>query len=557
MRPSLKGSSPTATAWFGGLFLCLLTFSAYIPAIRGAFVWDDDRYAANPILLQPDALRQIWTPGTTREQYYREFPMVYTSFWLERRLWGLRPDGFHIVNIALHVFNAILAWLLLKRLGLREAWLAAAIFALHPVHVESVAWITERKNLLSAFFYLLALNGYLKFEDESDLRWYLGSLVLFVAALLSKPVTCTLPVILLLLRWQRGRGIGRLDMMHLLPFFLLSAGAGAFTIVVERKVIGRPDFDISWAQHILLAGRAFWFYPMKLVWPANLAFSYERWALNAHDVFQWLWVLAALVAGACVWRERNRLGRGILAGLGFYAVTIAPMLGFSTIYTFHFSFVADHYQYLSSLGLIAVGVGSVGGLFHEDRTKPETSRWRHWTGVLLGALALALLGALTWQQTQVYRDSSTLWQDVLSKNPGSFLAHNNLGVVLAEQGNMDEAIRHYSRALQEKPDYAAAHNSLGVALAGQGKTDEAIRQFNLALQTRPDYAEAQNNLGAALAVQGTADEAIRHHHSALAVFWYRKAAEQGFSTAQYNLGSMYARGQGCIQSGGVGPVLCL
>jgi tetratricopeptide (TPR) repeat protein len=447
--------------------------------------------------------------------------MVYTTFGLERRLWGLQPMGYHVDNVILHIINAILVWLLLKRLGMRGAWMVGAVFALHPVQVESVAWISERKNVLSGLFFLLAFGGYLRFEDGEGRWWYWESLSLFVLALLSKAVASTLPVALLLVRWQRGLKIGWREVRDLLPFFALAFGMGLFTVWVETNNLGpetqRAVFRISFWQHILLAGHALWFYAIKLAWPAHLAFSYERWPLDVHDWVQWLWAGAALAGCAGIWLVRERWGRSFAAAMGFYVITIAPLLGFFSLYTFRFTFVADHYQYLASIGLIAAAVGGAERLFSWN-AGPASSRGlrsRSWFAAALSLALLFALGAATWRQGRVYRDDETLWRDVLSKNPASFLAHNALGFVLAGQGKMDEAMRHYDLALQAQPDFASAHNNLGAALARQGKIDEAIRHYGLALQAQPEFALAHSNLGAALAGQGRMDEAMRHYDLAL------------------------------------------
>ena len=362
--------SPRMT-WTLIVLLAGLTFTAYLPAIRGGFVWDDERYAANSVLSEPDGLARIWTLQPAKYSYYREFPMVYTTFWVERHLWGLDPMGFHLVNVALHLMNAILVWLLLRQLAVPGSWLAAAVFALHPLQVESVAWVSERKNLLCGLFFFSAALAYLRFEDGKGKGWYWGSLGFFIGALLSKPVATVLPVVLLLLRWARGHRVGRRDLLYVLPFFILAFGMGLFTLSVENSVhiLGpegqQAEFRMSQLQHVLCAARSFWFYPAKLLLPVNLAFSYERWTFDPGDFSQWLWVLATLAAATSVWRFRDRLGRKVLAGLAYYAVSIAPLLGIFDLYTFRYAYVADHYQYLAGLGLIAAGVG---GLTHVFRT---------------------------------------------------------------------------------------------------------------------------------------------------------------------------------------------
>ena len=523
--PRPAGLMPGAF-WLPALLLALITFTAYFPAIRGEFIWDDEIYAGNPALQQPGGLFKIWTMQSLEEHYYRGFPMVYTTFWLERRLWGLQPMGYHLVNIVIHILNAILVWLILKRMRLRGAWMAAAVFALHPVHVESVAWISERKNVLSGLFYLLALGGYMRFEDGRGRRWYLGSLGLFLAAILSKSVTCTLPVVLLLLRWQRGIRIQIRDLLNLLPFFLLSLGVGLSTLWIEVSPLA-PDFHLSLLQRMLLSGRALWFYPMKLAWPVNLAFSYERWALDPRNIVQWFWVLAALGAGACIWHARRRLGRNFLAGVGFYVITISLMLGFASNYTFRYAFAADHYQYLASLGLIAVGVGCVTLLFRRNALA-ETA---------LGLAVLVFLGIGTWRQAGIYKNADQVWIETLKKNPLSPLAHNNLGGSLSERGKVEEAIEHYRAVLQIMPDALEAHVNMGSLLAGQGKLDEAVTHYRAALRIRPGYAEVHNCLGFALYRQGKLDEAVASYRKALDI-------KPDFVEALVNLGlALYEQGK--------------
>ncbi|OGS07913.1 MAG: hypothetical protein A2270_02580 [Elusimicrobia bacterium RIFOXYA12_FULL_51_18] len=507
------------------LLLILLTLTAYSPAMRGEFIWDDELYAATPILDQPDGLRRIWTLQPPYEHYYYEFPVVYTSFWLERHLWGLAPAGYHLVNIVLHILNALLVWFLLRQLGLRFAWLAAALFALHPVHVESVAWISERKNVLSGVFYLLTLICYLRFEDSGRRRWYLGALGLFLLSLLSKPVTFTLPIILLLLRWRRGLNIRPRELVNLLPFFLFSIVLVLYTMFFEVRTLG-AEGHLHLLQRILLAGRAVWFYPLKLAWPVNLAFSYERWTLDVHSTGEWLWVLGVFGAGAYFWSVRRRLGRNFFAGLWFYLITIGPLLGFVSNYTFQYSYVADHYQYLSSLGLLAIAVGGFTRLIEGNSRisgpagEPSPGR----TAMLLGLVVLPLLWVGTWRQSGIYKNSELVWTDTIKKNPASWLAHNNLGMLLMDKGRLAEAVAQFKEAARDKPDLAEAYGNCGLALVKQHKPGEAIIFYQEALRIRPGYSKAAaalvgiyNNMGIESANAGRLDESVRNFSMALKI----------------------------------------
>ena len=517
--------------WAWALLLALLTFAAYLPALRGAFVWDDELYAANPLLASPGGLAKIWALGKDGQfhypEYYPEFPVVYTSFWLERRLWGLNTTGFHAVNIILHILNALLAWFILKKLGLRHAWLAAAVFALHPVQAESVAWITERKNLLSALFYLLALAAWLRHTESGKNRWYFAALAVFPAALLSKPVACTLPVIILLLEHLRGKATLK-TAAKLVPFFLMSAAAGLFTLSVENpaQYLG---FTLHPADRLLLAGRALWFYPAKLLWPIQLSFSYTRWDLEAARLAQWLWPALALAALGTLLKFRGRINKQASLALWFYIITIAPLLGFADVYTFRYSYVADHYQYLACLGLIALATGLVSTLV------PEQGRGRYY-GMLAAAILLCTLAGLTWRQSGIYRDPETLWTDTLIKNPSSWMARNNLGIYLDGQGRTSEALAQYRETVRLKPDYAEAQYNCALALDALGRNAEAAGYYRTALKLRPAHAPTHLNYGFDLALTGRAAEAEVQYKEALRL-------DPGCAEAYLNLGlALAARG---------------
>ena len=310
------------------LLLVGLTAGAYIPAMSGGFIWDDDDYVQDNLTLRSlEGLGQIWfQPGATR-QYY---PLVHTTYWLEYRLWGLDPTGYHVVNVILHALSAVLVWRLLIRLKVSGAWAAAALFALHPVHVESVAWITERKNALSGAFYLGAAWAYLRYEEAHSPRLYWAALFLFAAALLSKTVTCTLPAALLLVLWWKGQTPMRRTAVALVPFFALGAAMSGMTVWMEKHSVGAwgPEWDLSLVERGLIAGRALWFYAAKLLVPLNLTFIYPRWAIDATAVWQYLYPIGALGVGALLWAFRERLGRGPLTGVLFFAGTLTPALGF-------------------------------------------------------------------------------------------------------------------------------------------------------------------------------------------------------------------------------------
>jgi tetratricopeptide (TPR) repeat protein len=497
-----------------GAVLVLATSLAYGPALRGGFVWDDDGYVTeNPLLVAPDGLRRIWLSPTEIHppQYY---PLTYTTLWLERRLWGLEPRGYHLTNVVLHTTNALLLWALLARLAVPCAWLAAAVFALHPVHVESVAWVTERKNVLSGAFALAAALVYLRARPRSGAWGPTLAALLFLGAMLSKSVVCTLPGALLVVAWwQRGR-IVRRDVGGVLPMLVVAVPLALLTVWMERTRGGAvgPDWDLTLVERVLVAGRALWFYLGKLVWPRDLAFTYPRWTIDSGVAWQWAFPVAAVAVAAALHLLRGRLGRGPLAAALYFGGTLLPALGFFNLYPMRYSFVADHFAYLASIGPIALAAAlatRVTGALRGGAGRAVA------TG---GAAALLLaLGTLTWERSRVYESRETLWRDTLAKNPGAWLAHNNLGAELFARGDTEGALAHYREALRLRPDAAEAQNNAGNALLRLGKTADAVAHYREALRLRPVYAEAHTNLGLALAADGRSDEAFSHFTAAVRI----------------------------------------
>jgi tetratricopeptide (TPR) repeat protein len=505
--------------WPGGLIV-LFVFLAYLPILHGGFIWDDDAYVTNnPTLHDLGGLQRIWFEVGAVPQYY---PMVHTSFWLEYHLWGLNPVGYHLINVLLHAAAAILLWQVLQRLRIPGAWLAAVIFALHPVGVESVAWITERKNVLSAVFYFAAALAYLRFADLEEAvtssrrrwHWYFCALVLFTAALLSKTVTCSLPAALLLVCWWKKGRVQRGDILPLLPFFALGMGLGLMTAWIEKHHVGAQgaEWSLTFADRCLIAGRALWFYAGKLAWPAQLTFIYPRWIIETGAAWQWVFPVAAVGVMAGLWLARRRIGRGPLVAVLFFAGTLGPALGFINVFPMRFSFVADHFQYLAAVGLITL---CAAGLDRLPRVAP--------------AMLVVVLGVLTWQQAGIYRNIETLWQTTLARNPDCWMAHNNLGLLARNQGHNEDAIEHYLEAIQINPNDWETLNNLGFALAAEGRFDEAIKNYRKAIQVNPDNFGVRYNLGVALTALGQIDEAIESFRKAIQI-------NPNFSDALNNLG---------------------
>jgi tetratricopeptide (TPR) repeat protein len=503
----------------GALIFCV-TLLAYLPAIRGGFLWDDNAHVTRAELQSVDGLRRIWFEVTATQQYY---PLLHTAFWVEHRLWGDAVVGYHLVNLLLHAAAACLVVAIMKRLALPGAWLAGFIFALHPVCVESVAWISEQKNTLSTVFYLASAFVYLGFDRDRRRSRYWWALGLFGLALLTKTVTATLPAALLVIFWwRRGRLNWRRDVRPLLPWLVLGVTAGLFTAWVERT-IGKANLDLSGLERGLLAGRVIWFYLGKLAWPTDLMFIYPRWNVDATAAWQYVFPLGvlALVLGLAglAWQGRGPLARAAAAGLaGFliFAGTLFPALGFFSVYPFIYSYVADHFQYLASVGLIvplAAGLTLAARPLLDSRDFATRQLVPAGTGLLL-----ATLGVLTWRQSSVYRDAETLYLATLARNPACWMAHNNLGSAWSQMpGRLNDAIAQFEEALRLRPDLAETHNNLGHVWSQiPGRLNDAIAQYQEALRLQPDNAGAHNNLGSAWSqMPGRLNDAIAQFEEAL------------------------------------------
>lgn len=511
--PFWRGLPPVALVF-------AVTVLAYLPALRGGYVWDDDAHVTRPDLRSLGGLVRIWTEVGATQQYY---PLLHSAFWLEHRLWGDAPFGYHLLNVLLHATAACLFGVILRRLAVPGGWLAPLLFALHPVGVESVAWIAEQKNTLSAVFYLGATLAYLHFATQRRWPSYALATGLFGFALLIKSVTATLPAALLVVVWwQRGRLTWREDVRPLLPWFVLGAVAGLFTAWVEQTSIGAtgPEFALSPVERALVAGRALWFYTGKLLWPADLAFVYPRWEIDPTDARAYAFPLAALALGAVLWRW-SRGQRGPLAAALLFAGTLFPALGFVNVYPFLYTFVADHFQYLASLSAFAL-VGAAAA---------RLACWLPVWGMRAGTVALlVILAMLTWRQSALYRDDFTLYSDTLEKNPACWMAHNNLGRALAASGRVDEARPHFEEALRLRPDYAEAEGNLGDSLTRLGRPQEAILHLRRALWLHADFPEEiHNNLGIAFLTAGRTTEGVEHFRQALCL-------RQDYPVACFNLG---------------------
>jgi tetratricopeptide (TPR) repeat protein len=508
--------------WLLALVLVIATFAAYQPMWHAGFIWDDDILIIdNPLIKTSDGLRRLWV--TTESQNY--YPLTWSLCWLEWRLWGNSAAGYHVANVLLHAINAVLLWVILRRLKIPGAWLAGLVFAIHPVNVATVFWISEQKNTLSMLFYAMAILWYLKFDEEGRRRWYGLSLGAFLLALFSKTAVVMLPVVLLgCVWWCRGRLRWR-DLLRSIPFFVLSAIMGLVTIWFEynRDLGGHPTRTDGFPSHLALAGRAPWFYLCKAFLPFNLNMIYPKWEINPSSWISYLPGMALVGCLTIFWWKRRAWGRPLLFALGYFVVMFFPVLGFFDQGFYEHSLVADHWQYYSIVGAIALVVGAATTIGR------RADRLGRSLGVVVVLAVLVMLGMATWTRAGVYARAETLWRDTLAKNPNAWMAHNNLGPILQRSGNVSEAIAQYEQALRIEPDYAEAHNNFGTALTRSGRITEAVAHFEQALRINPDYAEAHYNLGLALVEQSRLREAMEHWERALQI-------NPDFAEAHYNLG---------------------
>ena len=484
------------------LVLGLLVVVSYLPAMLwGGFILDDRILTNAEPVQEVSGLWQIWFSPSALGEEGHYWPLVYTTFWLEHKLWGYAPAGYHIVNVLLHLANTLLLWHLLRRLAVPGAWVVAAVFAVHPLHVESVAWIIERKDVLSGLFYLTALLAWMRFVERPNPRRYGCSLALYAAALLSKSIAITLPAALLIWPWWKQGRVTSTDLLRLVPFgvvgLVITVGDLSFYQSVEPLSLG-----YSFIERTLIATRALWFYAGKLLWPSELAFTYPLWGIRVADPLAWGYPIAAVALVVALWYFRQQLGRGPLAGALFFAVTLLPVLGFVDYGYMQFSFVADRFQYLAGIGILAIVIGmaayGVGRL---------SDLWQK--GALgVAVVALAVLGLLTWRQANLYRDHETLHRHIIALNPQARDAHFNLGILLYNQARYEEALEIARIAVEQRPDYSKTHAYVGAILNALGRFDKAETHLRRAIALNPQEKNAHFNLGNTLCEQGRYEEAL-------------------------------------------------
>jgi tetratricopeptide (TPR) repeat protein len=538
----------------GAGLILVVTLVAYVPAMRGEFIWDDDIYIAdNQMIKSSDGLYRFWFTAEASDYW----PLTGSAEWLEWRLFGNRAEGYHVVNVLLHAVNAVLVWITLRRLKLPGAWLAGLVFAIHPVNVATAAWVSEQNSTLSMLLYLTAIFLYLKFDEEGRWRWYTCSLAAFLLALLSKTTAVMLPLVLLGCGWWLHSKVGRKQLLCSVPFFGLSLTAGIVTIWFQspRVLEGQTILAGGFLSRLAAACQVPWFYLYKALLPCRLSAVYPQWKVGWPRGLAYLPGIALAGCLILFWRNRMSWGRPFLFGVGYFVVALFPVLGFFKQTYHRYSLVADHWQYIAIVAPIAlvVAAGVAASSRYGERGK--------YVGVLVSVAGLVVLGVATWTRAGVYENSGTLWLDTVAKNPNAWVAHYNLGNALLQENRIQEAVKHYERALEIKPDYREAHNNLAFLLLQDGKINEAIAhleqvarinpdsatghynlgnaylqagrgqdatgQYEQAVQLSPDYVQAHVNLGFALAQRGKFDDAVRHWEAALRLDPGNQDAQRG------------------------------
>lgn len=520
-----------------GLLLIVMVLMTFAPTLRNQYIWDDDAYVTKNLNLRtPGGLYATWFEPFSLPQYY---PLVHTTFWFEYQSWQLDPLGYHVDNMLLHAVSVLLAWRVLLRLGIPWAWLGASLFAVHPVAVESVAWITERKNVLSEALVLASVLCYLRFAPVDDStsdnqperrRWfyYALSFVLFLGALLSKTVVASMPAVLLVVIWWRRGRIGWRDVWPLLPFFALGAGMGMVTAWLERIHVGAEgdEWSFTRAERVLIAGRAVWFYATKLAWPHPIVFFYPRWEIDGNVWWQYLFPATAIAFAIGLWAARKRIGRGPLAAALIFGGVLVPAIGFFNVFPFRYSFVADHFQHHAMLAMFALAASGCALMDRwlagpSDTNDAETEPAIHGLNTAqyvwrsgLGAL-VCVLAAISFRQCFTYYDVETLYTDVINKNPTAWIAYSNLGAQLLREKRADEAISLLREGLKIGSQSPLTHLNYGRAIFNQGlrdgfrpgQLDEIVQHFEESIRLEPRLLQARVSLAEALAQQHHYDEA--------------------------------------------------
>ncbi len=528
-------SRPLLHLFAGSLLLLLFTAIVYLPVFSADVILDDEKfYVEDPVMEASDGLFRIWFRPLENNGMWPYIPITRSTFWIERQLVGLDIQMSHAINVMLHGLMAILLWGLLKHWGWQWAWWTAVIFALHPVYVQSVAWVAERKNIMSGIFFLLSLWAYRRFTQKRAGRWYLLTLLMFVGALFSKTSTIMLPIVFLLLHWGWNASWKRSDILYFLPFFALSGGMAYSRVWFEANSFGANaiQYPYDLGERFLIAGHVPFFYLQKFFFPYPLIFTYPKWTIDASQLSQYLPLLSIpLVLVILLWKAPS-WGKGLLIGLSIYGVLLFPVLGLFNNSWFQYSFVTDHWLHLPSLPLLVL-------LIHGLRKGMGALSQRMIAPSLAGIAGV--LGILTFHQTPMYENHQTLWTQTLHQNPNSWVAQYNLGTIYMNQNRFEESLEHLQRAVELYPLSHSAYNNRAKVYIHLGDYEKAIADYTQILRTNLKDPVVYNNRGTAYFNMGKFWLALADYDVAIHL-------DPQYAQAYTNRGNVYMELQQYVQA---------
>ena len=524
--PTESGEPPASSilnserqSWFAGIaVIAVLSFIVYYPSLNGGFIFDDNDLLTNNALVQSDdGLSRFWFSMQPVDYW----PISNSSFWFEWRLWHLHPGGYHTTNLILHVLCCAMLWRILRALSVPGAFFAALLFAVHPVNVESVAWIAQRKNVLSLLFFLASAYYYIRMELDREegeerrflphgtSRWYCWSVFWFLAAMLSKSSVAVLPLVLLTVVAWRRKWVW-CDFGRMMPFLVIAVALTSVNIAFAVHHRGEVIRDAGFLERLLGAGAVVWFYLYKAVCPLYLCFIYPQWTIETKSFLWWIPLVSCLAVTFMLWKYRKTWGRPFLFAWSYFCIALIPAMGFVDVGYMKISLVADHYQHIALIGVVTLAAAA-WAVHMQSSDRGAIVVW----GNIIAAGLLVSLAGMSWLQNGLYENAFVLYRDVLEKNPRCWLACNNLAVEFESTGQTSEAMKYYGKAVEFRPDYFMAENNWGTALYKQGKADEAIKHFQRAVEIKEDYPEAHNNLGTVYANANRLPEAIVEFEKAL------------------------------------------
>ena len=484
-----------------GALIFLACLWIYTPVYHGEWLWDDDYLiTANPAMRSVDGLWRLWFAPSTADF----LPLTLSFLWMQWQFFGMDPTGYHIVSILLHALGACFLWMLLVRTKISGAWLAAMLFAVHPLCVESVSWVAEQKNTFSLPFFLLAAFFYVTFDQRESRKAYIFALLSFLAAMLSKSSVVMFPFLILLYAWWQRGTISRRDILRSAPFFLVSLALGMVTLLFQlHRAIGNEPIPIGGVDsRLAIAGMGTLFYLTKIFWPFGLLPIYPQWDANPPHPCHFAAWIPLIAAGVLFWMNRTSWGRHALMAFGFYFITLLPVLGFIAMSYMRVGWVSDHFVYIPMIGILTLIASTSTHLATKLQANVRNAAWLGIAASLGGLLVQSHSYAAIWANEDV------LWLHTLKYNESCWQAHNRIGSREFNRGNHAIALTHFERATALRPDLAETQNNLGSGLLAARDTKAATSRFREALRLSPDILAIQSNLGRALLLDGQNNEAI-------------------------------------------------